>query len=683
MGQNETSSPTTPSSSTPPTTKTSVKRLIDVGSGVVSFFAGRIGRQKPVNPPDKELPESGSTAPVSSSQSSLRQPHVSVPPSPSLRIQEAPSPSLDQSKPRLSSSSRTATAPDLRAKTREALPAVLESITFRVRTAIEDAVKRCLAQATAKGIELICLLSHEAPTPMRGDPGHLRRIIITMLEDTIARMEQGEIIIRNTLINQTPLQATFRFSVTARHHALTHNLTGWSQSSDPDLSTAKHLVTLVRGEMGQETQLDIGTTYWFSVTFDKQPPKAIATPPPRTTLNGVRALIGGNLPTSLSEHFIKWGMPGHASKDAAQTMQMLVTAAQSRSAYDVALLTCQQLDPGILKLASTIRATPALSALRLVLLAATGKKGDAQRVHRAGIDAYLTMPMTPTEVFDCLTTALSSPARSLNPEAPLITRYTIAEAKAQNRSPVLIIDPIYEDQKNTARVLEALGYSADVVTNEQEASAAYDQASYVAVLLACSLPKHEGLTTITYIRQHDHQLNTYTPVIGLATSHEQEQIDTEHQSGMDDIIAKPVTAAALKKTLENWTKTEELSVSSHRDLDTSAVCNIETALAQLDDDRELFKEMIALFLEEYPQSLAKINQAIAENDPQSLTYSANALRGALSHFHATGAMALALQLEQCGRKGDLSQVTPLLTKFESLLPRIASILTKAQVNGIA
>ena len=76
----------------------------------------------------------------------------------------------------------------------------------------------------------------------------------------------------------------------------------------------------------------------------------------------------------------------------------------------------------------------------------------------------------------------------------MITRYTIAEAKAQSQSPVLIIDSIYEDQKNTARVLEELGYSADVVTNEQEAFAAYDQASYVAVLLACSLPEREGLT---------------------------------------------------------------------------------------------------------------------------------------------------------------------------------------------
>jgi CheY-like chemotaxis protein len=665
------------------TSKTSVKRLIEVGSGVVSFFVGRIGRQKSVGPPDKELSSSGSTAPDSSSQPSLQQPHVSVPPPPSIYNQESLNSSPDQPKPHLSSYSRTATVPGPRAKTLDVPPGVLESITFRVRAAIEDAVKRCIDQATAKGIELTCLLSHEAPTPMRGDPGHLRRIIITMLEETIARMEHGEIIVRNTLINQTPIQATFRFTVTAMPHALTPNRTGWSKSPDPDLSTAKHLVTLLRGEMGQEVQPDIGTTYWFSVTFDKQPPKAISTPPLRATLNGVRALIGGDLPVSLSEHFLKWGMPGHTSKDAAQTMQMLMTAAQSRAAYDVVLLTCQQLDPGILKLASTIRATPALSTLRLVLLVTTGKKGDAQRVHRAGVDACLTMPMTPTEVFDCLATALSGPARSLNPEAPLITRYTIAEAKAQSRSPVLIIDPTYEDQKNTARVLEELGYSADVVANGQEAFTAYDQASYVAVFLACSLPQREGLIITAHIRQHDHQLNTYTPVIGLATSHVQEKIDTVRQPDMDDIIAKPVTAAALKKTLEHWTKAEELTDSSRPDLDTSAVCNLETALVQLDGDRELFNEMITLFLEEYPQLLAKINQAIAENDPHSLTYSANTLRGALSHFHATGAMALALQLEQGGRKGDLSQVTPLLTQLENLLPRVASILVNAQVNVTA
>jgi two-component system, sensor histidine kinase and response regulator len=653
MGQKDTSTSTTSSSPTPLAAKTSVKRLMEVGSGVVSFFADRIGRQKHTASQHKEPSSSGSTSLDSSSQAS---------------------------KPGLSPSSRAALAPGLRIKPLNTPPVVLESIPFRVRTAIEDAVKRCVAQAKAKGIELTCLLSHEAPTPMRGDPGHLRRIIITLLEETIARMEHGEIIVRSTLLHQTPLQATFRFSITTMPLALTHKGTGWSKSSEPDLSTAKHLVTLLRGEMGQEGQPDIGTTYWFSVTFDKQPPKAIATPPPRTTLNGVRALIFGDLLASFSDHFLKWGMPGHFSKDATQTMQMLVTAAQSRSAYDVALLTCQQLDPTILKLVTSIRTTPALSALRLVLLTATGKKGDAQRAHRAGIDAYLAMPMTPTEVFDCLTTALSAPARSLNLEAPLITRYTIAELKAQNRAHILIIDPTHEDQKNTARVLEELGYSADVVTNGQEAFAAYSQASYAAVLLACPLPQREGFTITAHIRQHDRQLHTSTPIIGLATSDVQGKIDTLRQPGMDDIITKPVTVTAIKKTLERCTKDATSVEVSRPSLDTSAVCDLETALAHLDGDRELFSEMIALFLEEYPLSLAKMNQAIAANDPQSLTYSANALRGALSHFHATGAMALTLHLEQCGRKGDLSQVTPLLTQLENILPRVASILVNAHVT---
>ena len=69
---------------------------------------------------------------------------------------------------------------------------------------------------------------------------------------------------------------------------------------------------------------------------------------------------------------------------------MLVAVAQSRAAYDVALLTYQQLDPTILKLATTIRTTPGLSSLRLVLLATTGK----EEMHNE-VAAWGSMPTSP------------------------------------------------------------------------------------------------------------------------------------------------------------------------------------------------------------------------------------------------------------------------------------------------
>ena len=597
-----------------------------------------------------------------------------------MREQEAPRLSPDLPKPALPLSSKAPPDRDLRAKPTGTPSAVLDSITFRVRPTVENAVNLCSAQATAKGIELTCLLSYEVSAPMRGDPSHLRRILISMLEKIIARMEQGEIIIRNTLINQTPRQATFRFSVTVMSHALTHKGTAWPQSSEPDLGIAKHLVVLSNGDMGQETQPEIGTTYWFSLSFDKLPPKALSAPPPRSTLNGVRALIFGDLHTLFTDSFQKWGMPGHHSKDADETMRMLLATASYRSAYEVAILTCQQLTPAIVKLATSIRTTPALNTLRLILLVGKGKKGDVHQLSRIPIDVYLTMPMTPTEIFDCLATTLNTPARSLNPDAPLITRYSAAEAKAQTRSRMLLIDSAYEDQKNAVRVLEELGYSADVVTNAQEAFAAYSQTAYTAVLLAYPLPQREGFTITARIRQHDRRLDTHTPIIGLTTRYAEGNLESVRQLGMDDIIAKPVSSESLKKTLAHCTKAKAPAEASRPIPDTSAVCNIETALAQLDDDRELFNEMIALFLEEYPRSLAKIHHAIVENDLQALTYSANALRGALSHFYATGAMTLALQLEQCGRKGDLSQVSSLLAKLENLLPRVAAILVNAQMT---
>jgi len=91
------------------------------------------------------------------------------------------------------------------------------------------------------------------------------------------------------------------------------------------------------------------------------------------------------------------------------------------------------------------------------------------------------------------------------------------------------------------------------------------------------------------------------------------------------------------------------------------------ALSRVGGDFDLLKEVVELFLDDYPQALDKIRAAIAQRDPTGVEHHAHSLKGSVSTFGAQGAFEAALALEKKGRSGDLSGVDDGLSKLEYAL----------------
>src|SRR5207249_4821503 len=76
-------------------------------------------------------------------------------------------------------------------------------------------------------------------------------------------------------------------------------------------------------------------------------------------------------------------------------------------------------------------------------------------------------------------------------------------------------------------------------------------------------------------------------------------------------------------------------------------------LARVEGDRELLRELAAIFLEEAPGQLAAIREAVWSRNAAAVSQTAHALVGCASNFGAERVADLARQLEQRGRDGDL------------------------------
>lgn len=100
------------------------------------------------------------------------------------------------------------------------------------------------------------------------------------------------------------------------------------------------------------------------------------------------------------------------------------------------------------------------------------------------------------------------------------------------------------------------------------------------------------------------------------------------------------------------------------------IFNREAALARVGDDEELLTELIKIFLDDYPNSMTAIDEAVAEHDASRLERAAHTLKGAVANFAADAVVKEAFELEQQGRRGDLSHAMENLTRLHEIIRQL-------------
>jgi two-component system, sensor histidine kinase and response regulator len=100
------------------------------------------------------------------------------------------------------------------------------------------------------------------------------------------------------------------------------------------------------------------------------------------------------------------------------------------------------------------------------------------------------------------------------------------------------------------------------------------------------------------------------------------------------------------------------------------------ALAGLDGDRDLFREIVEILAEDSPKQLAEIRDAIGQGDALWLNRAAHTLKGALSNFQARTCAELALKLELSGGSGELAGAGECLDALEKEMASLARSLTR-------
>jgi CheY-like chemotaxis protein len=196
-------------------------------------------------------------------------------------------------------------------------------------------------------------------------------------------------------------------------------------------------------------------------------------------------------------------------------------------------------------LAQEIRKRPCGQSLPLVFLSSLGRRESG--ADDLEIAAFLTKPLKPSALFNVLA-GIFHAEQSTPAETPSAVQMPEAASDEVQPLRILMAEDNAVNQKLALRLLERMGYMADLAENGLEAIAAVERQPYDVILMDVQMPEMDGLEATREIRRR--WPGAKGPhIIAMTANAMQGDRELCIEAGMDDYLSKPVNRAELARAL--------------------------------------------------------------------------------------------------------------------------------------
>ena len=547
----------------------------------------------------------------------------------------------------------------------EAGKLILDRVPFQLREIVEEVMVMLAPAAHGKNLDLVQLVYADVPNNMMGDPLRVKQVITNLVNNAIKFTQTGEVVLRASLEeedtenNEVTLRISISDSGVGLSRAQQQSL--FNAFSQADASTArqyggtglglvisKRLVEEMGGNIGLESELGKGSTFWFTLTTELS--TGTEAPLPHDALRGERVIyLEQQKTTGLAvEHILRdWGIDVNRVSSPVELLEQVEEAQQKQSGYALAIVGITRHLLNSSQYRELIRSLEVDRDCRTLLLTPTLETHDTILTGLAS--GHMIKPVCREPLYDELLMLVHG--IESGKALPAGTRKKAALPPPDGGSSphlprVMAVDDNEANLKLVLTLLKDCGIPAEGAASGFEALSKARNQSFDAIFMDLQMPGMDGVETTARLRGLDNSHHR-TAIIALtahALADEQERL---MQQGFDGYLAKPVNSSQLMETLTDFTgylppeqpaERDSKSIAEFRDTRRplrpstrrrqKPVVDVEESIRLAAGKPDLAEELFSMLLEQLKPDQETIHAKWSEGDYEGVLECVHKLHGA-------------------------------------------------------
>jgi two-component system sensor histidine kinase RpfC len=561
-------------------------------------------------------------------------------------------------------------------------------VDFDLHAAIAEVKGMLSAQARAKGIRLAVHLTPRTPYLLRGELRRLQEVLVNLVGNAVKFTESGYVVVAVDALERTETGVRLRFEVSDSGIGIAPEVCGrifesFTQADETiaqryggtglGLAICKQLIEHQGGQIGVESEIGVGSTFWFEVPF------ARVAPAERSLRPSAAAVVLLASTDDRTEPVLNGLVRAGVTAKIARTLDdaiALVTGPGSDARRHVVILDEQALGEGVIAAAARLAAVSAASRSSLVLLAREPQTGFLPAPLRSRFVTVLAPPFGEAETIAALRLASTDDAVE-HDDVPL------PAARATGRKyAILVADDNRTNQKVIAKILERAGHEAVIVDNGERALDALTQHEFDLVLMDVNMPVMNGIEA-TKLYRFASLGRKRVPIVALTADATPEMHERCDEAGMDACVTKPVEPARLLQIIEatieagvpavaeavSAAESETVkNISSHPRFQPAGHVTVDFAkLSDLEalGGRAFVDQLIDEFLIDAETVLSEMSAAAAAGDAGAFRDRAHALRSGAANIGARHIYKICLSWRSVGERELAAQGKSYMQKLKN------------------
>jgi len=472
----------------------------------------------------------------------------------------------------------------------------LDPAPFSLAEAIEDVATLVSSKVAEKDLELIVRVDPALPKMMVGDVGRIRQIVTNLLGNAVKFTEKGHVFVNiegDITTGAEENMANLRFMIEdtgigipaekcehifSKFSQVDTSATRKHEGTGLGLSISSSLVRLMGGDIGVQSEVGKGSTFWFtaSLPVHDEGEKQQVIP---GDMSGARVLVIDDNAVNrsiLTEQMAAWKFDGASTSSGAEGLEVMRAVIANNMTLDLVILDYQMPEMSGAQVLETMRNDDVLKDIPVIMLTSVDSTQTNQRLIQLGSEANLTKPTRSSMLLETMLQVLANKRADIKTRISNLTAKPVAETSlpvhpttnrvlenGDRQLDILVAEDNEVNQIVFRQILEETGLNFKIVENGRLAFATYKVQRPRLVLMDVSMPEMNGKEATRAIRKYERENEIQRiPIVGVTAHALKGDMEACIDAGMDDYLSKPVSPNKLTLKVEQWLKVNLGSVAT-------------------------------------------------------------------------------------------------------------------------